>query len=495
MTAEKLLKKAIHISLGLSAVTLILYSVLGTQVRMVADDFCSAFRGMEYGIIEGVIRRYQTWASEYTNFFIKYSLVPLQPEIHPWIAFFTLSIFLLSSTYLIWQLFDYLKLPDKKKYLLPASILFTFTFYRLMPSYQHAFWFAAVIPYTWSIIITLFFIGTVLQYFSKPRAKFTFLAFLTWTMLVIFVLGGFVSVMITSFGMAFVLLLLMAFRIHNLNTWQYIAFVLIGALSVFITLVITLLSPGVAVRRNSIASLGNGELLSPLEALPNGIIYTFSYIFGEFFGITYGQTYAIAFLASLFCLLFMWGVFSLDKNTDYVIPAPQSLGKSFILSLVSMILLIFSVIYPATYATSSGLPMRPLILSRFIQLVVVCYWAYLAVVYAGRTNLLSKLRRAKTWSLVLVFISILLIWSPTVSIYKLAVLYPDYHAYAQSWDERHEILLNTNSNDFVTVPHLPYDIEDSLVLEKMIVDSTFWINSCAASFYGVEGISVENDEE
>lgn len=475
-------------SLGLSAITLILYAVLGTHVRMIADDFCSAFRGLEYGIIDGVIRRYQTWASEYSNFFIKYSLAPFQPEIHPWIAIFTLLLFLLCSTYLIWQLFNYLKFPEKK-YLLPATILFTFTFYRLMPSYQHAYWFAAVIPYTWSIIITLFFGGTVLQYFSKSREKITFLAFLIWTILIILVLGGFVSVMITSFGMAFVLLLSMALRIHNVNKWQYIAFILMGGLSVFITLVITILSPGVAVRRDAIARLGNGEILSPLEALPNGIIYTFSYIFGEPFGVTYGQTYAIAFLSSLFCLLFLGGIFYLDKNPDYDIPAPKSLGTAFILSFAAMVLLIFSVIYPATYATSSGLPMRPLILPRFIQLSVVVYWAYLAIAYSVRTSLLSKLRRAKTWSLVLIFISVLLIWSPLVSIYKLSVLYPDYQAYAQSWDERHELLMNANPDEIVTVPQLAYDIEDSFALEKMTEDPTFWINNCAANFYNIEGIS------
>jgi len=62
LNPEKILQRAILISVVLSAITLILYAVLGAQIRMVADDFCSAYCGLTYGPIEGVVLRYQTWA-------------------------------------------------------------------------------------------------------------------------------------------------------------------------------------------------------------------------------------------------------------------------------------------------------------------------------------------------------------------------------------------------------------------------------------------------
>lgn len=495
MKAEKITQRVIVISTILSGIVLSLYAILGTHIRMIVDDYCSAFRGLDYGPIEGVFYRYQTWASEYTNFFIKYSLAPLQPEIHPWIGVFTLIVFLLSTAYLISQIFDYFKFPDKKKYLLPATIIFTFTFYRLMPSYQHAFWFAAVIPYTWAIIVAIFFSGTVLQYFSKPRTSPNLIFFLIWTVFIVLILGGFVSIMITSFGMAFVLLLLMTLRRYGLSQRDYLSFVMTGGFAVFIGLIITILSPGVALRRAAIVSSGEIELLSPLQALPDGLVYTLSYIFGEPFGVTFGQTYAIAFLGSLFCLLFLWGIFYLEANKNYAFPAPKSLRMPFLISNLVMFLLIFSVIYPATYAASGVLPMRPLILPRLIQLITVIYWAYLAIVYAQRTKLLEKLRQAKTWGLVLSMVSILLIWSPLVSIYKLVVLYPDYQAYSQSWDERHDLLSNANPDEIVVVPQLAYDIEDNFVLEKLDTNPSFWINTCVANFYDVAGVSEIPEEE
>lgn len=95
----------------------------------------------------------------------------------------------------------------------------------------------------------------------------------------------------------------------------------------------------------------------------------------------------------------------------------------------------------------------------------------------------------------LIFISALIVWSPVISIYKLANLYSDYEAYAQSWDERHELLLNSNPNEIIIIPQLAYDIEDSFVLEKLSSDTPFWINNCVASFYNVAGVSEIPDEE
>lgn len=495
MKTEKLLQNAIYVSLGLSAITVILYVILGLHIRMVADDYCIAYNTRLFNPIEGSINVYQTWEARFAVFFFLYPFASNEPEIMPWLTVISLVMWMLSLSYVLQQGFHYLRLSPSLKYLLPLNIIITFTFYRIMPSYQHAFWFLASLIYVWSIIFALVFVGTILQYFRQPRSKLMLLVLLIWTVPVILVLGGLTETMITLFGILFGLMFLTSILVPIEKRRDLQIFSIVGCASTIIGLIIAIQSPGAAIRREVIAGLGETQSFTPIEALPSGFLYTFSYIFGEFFGVTYGQTYAIAFLTSFFLILFFGITFYLEKHSDVSLPHSLPLGKSFLASIIVGLLTLFAVIYPLVYATSGVLPMRPLVLARFIQLVVVAYWTYLAIVYAQRTNLLNKLRQAKTWGLVLYVVSILLIWSPLVSIYKLVTLYPDYQAYSQSWDDRHDLLSNANPDEIVVVSQLAYDIEDNFVLEKIDDVPTNGVNTCVSNFYDVAGVSEIPEEE
>ncbi|MEO0598904.1 MAG: hypothetical protein AAF126_22530, partial [Chloroflexota bacterium] len=117
-------------------------------------------------------------------------------------------------------------------------------------------------------------------------------------------------------------------------------------------------------------------------------------------------------------------------------------------------------------------------------------WGYVALLYAQKYNLLSRLRRTATWLPLLIVIAFLLVWTPAVSLYTLARLYPNYQTYAQAWDERHQVLLDTPDGTTITISELAYNIEDSLVLEAPEDDPTFWINNCMARFYNLESLIV-----
>jgi|GEM_PF-5182466 len=401
---------------------------------------------------------------------------------------------MLAVLYCLYQVLEYLNFENKSVILPVGTVVLTYTFYRIMPSYQHAFWFAAVIPYIFPIIVGIFHIGTVLHYFRKTRSTWIYVIFIMWTIFAILIMGGLIETMITVCGVLLGLMLLMTPYIKEHRRKAYIGFVVAGILATCVALFIGLASPGSERRRSAIVELGGNENLTILEALPGGILYTIVYIFGEFFGQVTGHTYSIAFLSTLLLLIISWGIFYIRRYPAQELPAPGNLKIPFVVSVVAGVLAIFAVIYPGVYATSGVVPIRPLILARLIQLIVVLTWAYLTIVSIQRNNLLPRLQRAKTWSIVLIFVSVLLIWSPSVSIFKLLRLFPDYHAYAQSWDERHALLLNTGEDGTIVIPALTYDIEDSFVLEKAEADPEFWINNCVALYYGLDAISVESNE-
>lgn len=495
MNYEKITRHAISISALLSLLVLVMYALIGFQIRMVADDYCSAILSQDNGPLYGALSYYQSWGSRYATFFIQFAVSPLQPTIHLWMPIITLGMWIISLQYLLHNLQAYLKLPIKWSHLLIINVIVSFTFYRIMPSYQHAFWFSAQIAYTWSILIATIWLASISHFFAKRRSQLVLVGYILLSGLLMLMIGGLVETVIPCIIAGLALMLIGAPKILSQRRREYLIFIIVTGIFALLALAISVLSPGSWARRQlGIETEGVDRTL--IEALWDGSLFSLGYTFGEPFGITFGQTIGIAFLSSLFLMGFIVGLLYFEKHPDYVMPAPKNLRLTFVLSFLASAYLIFSVIYPAVYAARGSLPLRPLILPRLIQLFVTIFWLYLALAGAQRHNLLVMLRQAKTWSILLIFLSALFIWTPSVSLFKLTNLFSDYQAYAQSWDERHELLLNAEPGSTVIVPPLTYDIEDSFVLQKLDEDPTFWINGCVAGYYNLESVALEsvNDE-
>src|SRR5690242_10483059 len=113
-SVERFLGWALAISFGLSIITLLLYAYLGSYMRMIVDDFCTANIGLYYGAWDGFLYMYTRWASNYSNFIIKYGLAPLQPQLHPWLGLLTVLAWYAAFYYCSLQIFAWLKAPNSK---------------------------------------------------------------------------------------------------------------------------------------------------------------------------------------------------------------------------------------------------------------------------------------------------------------------------------------------------------------------------------------------
>ncbi|MEO1646063.1 MAG: hypothetical protein AAFR67_12815, partial [Chloroflexota bacterium] len=393
-TAERLFRYSLVICVALSGVVLGLYAFLGTQVRMVADDFCSAVAGMAYGPLEGVAVQYTSWSANYTNFFFKYALAPFHPSVTTWLPALTLVLCFSATLYTLTQAKHFFQLPLQQIHIIAATILLVFIFYRTMPSYQHAFWFAAQIPYTWGITAIIFYAGTFWQFFKQERSSSSLMMYIIWTAIFKLILGGFTELVLTTLGLLFGFLLLATPLIKHSKRNQYTSVIVTALASLTTALVVVLLSPGVNERRANIAEATDATTsLSALEALPGGVVNTFAYIFGEPLGITFGQTYAIAYLAILFLVILGWGMLNSHDHKDNELFGTNHAGRIFwVIGAIGMSL-IFAVIYPSFYAANGAIPMRAIIFARVIQIGMFIVWGYIALVSAQKYNLLSRLRR------------------------------------------------------------------------------------------------------
>jgi hypothetical protein len=184
-----------------------------------------------------------------------------------------------------------------------------------------------------------------------------------------------------------------------------------------------------------------------------------------------------------------------EKYPDYQLPMPQSATRAALLILAGGFLTILANMWPLFYSTGA-IPMRAVILPRLIQLAMVCGWIYLLIGTAQRDRWLLVLRRSYTWKYVLLVCAILMIWTPATSTFKLLELLPDFQQYAVGWDQR-DLTLSSLDQPVGTVyiDPLTVDIEDHLVLEKMIRESdptdSFWVNACVTSYYGFERVYIK----
>ncbi len=482
------------VSVVLSGITLFMYSWLSMYMRIFADDYCSAYLSTQTDPINAAIGRYNTWNGRYMDTFFQQIFSPFKPEIHMVFPIVMIILWLCASYYFFAQVMRFLQIKHNRIITFAIAIIITFTFYRIMPAYQHVYWLSAIFAYTVPIILLIFWGGSIFQYFAKLRSNLSLLMFTLWSGIIMLVIGGLTEALVIFCGALLLLMLLVTPQISTLRRKEFLIFVIVTGLFAAVALAIAILSPGSWARRALGVEL-SGVSVSPIEALPNGILYTLAYLFGELVGITFGQTFGIAFLGSFFILGFLSGCYYLDRNPDIKLPAPMHLGRYAWLVLGIGILLAFTIIYPIVYAVRGDLPLRPLSFPRFIQFSMVIVWLYLALAAAQRNQLLGILQRERLWSIFLLFASFLIIWTPAVSIYKLAVYVPDFSTFAQQWDERHIVLQNQEPDAVVRYDTLDYNIEDEFVLLRAISDSQYWVNDCMEGYYGFSELIIEGSDE
>lgn len=494
MNAEKLVQRAIVVSVVLSGMTLLLYAWLSSYMRIFADDYCSADLSTLTDPFSAAIGRYNTWNGRYVDSFLQQVFSPFKPEVHTIIPVVAIILWFCATYYFLSRIQRFLQLKQTRSLTFGIAIVMTFTFYRIMPAYQHAYWLSAIIPYTLPLILLIFWGGSIFHYFSKPRSKLSLIIFILWSGFIMLIIGGLTEALIIFCGTLALLMLFVTPKISVSIRRQFMIFVIVTGLFTALALAIAVLSPGSWARRASGAEL-SGVDLTPLEALPSGIVFTLAYLFGELVGITFGQTFGIAFLGSLFLLGFISGLYYLERNPEVTLPAPHNLILYSILVLLIGLLLTFSIIYPSVYAVRGDLPLRPLSFPRFVQFSMVLVWLYLALVAAQRNQFLNVLQNQRLWSVVLIFATFLIIWTPSVSIYKLAAYIPDFSTFAEQWDIRHEVLLNQELDAVVVYPTLDYNIEDEFVLLRAISDTDFWINDCMEGYYNLSELIIEGSDE
>lgn len=467
----------------LFVLNLLLVSYLGTFTRIIADDFCNISTGLEYGSVEGVRFMYSSWSSRYTDFFLEFTLAPMQPEIYGWIPFLTIIGFLFAFSYTFYHFFQLFDLPIPKRLAALLSISATFVLY-MTAAPQHIYWFAAIIPYMWSLIFLVILAGSVVYFLRTARSKQTTILVMVFLALFTFFIGGFVETNITALITLIAVLLLFVFWKPNARKQNYLISLWVIFWVAIVSLLIAIASPGAAIRRDIMLSRVS-EPPHGLSIITETISAIVTFLTSEFSGLSLGELYGTPYLALLFFIIVLGGLRLIEQKLLISLPAPKRIGLSAFAVTMTALLLFASVLGPSIY-TFGIFPERPLILLRFIQIFWVLILAYLVLAAFIRYHIIGLLRVSKVWPIVVHVVAAMLIFSAVYPLYINGLHLSDFQEFSQAWDIQHEMLSQAPHEGIIELEPLPNEYIDHLKLQDTLV------YACVERFYDLEGIDVQH---
>jgi MFS family permease len=436
------------------ALATIAYS--GTFSRIIYDDYCTASIGMEYGAWRGMVEWYNTWSGLYSNFFVKSAIAPLQPDIHRVLT----GLFIVGWLGALWLFFGQLLTIwgfANDKWLRASLVLILgFTTINGAPTPENMFWFAVIIPYTFPMILVVL-ISTWCMYLVNhtERPKHPLLITIALSSMVFITVGSSetnATIMITAL---FLLMIYVAWFLRNKRSYLLPIFATAFIVSI-IGLIIILLAPGNEIRQEAIIRNLEQENHPPIHIFaPNVLLGTLL-----FFIEPYGSLHTfLAYFAST--VLFLWRLPHQPNVARLKQLEQKRLQWWTIGTLLVAFILIASVVAPLLYAILN-VQLRSMFSARTIQLGMAMILGCITAIIFIRSNTLVRLRRKSIYKATRFALIFLFIALPAMTILRNVNDSFNYRIYAQSWDARHEQILQAKAQDEMdlVIPALDFYVEE-----------------------------------
>jgi len=508
-------KQLLYLGIVTFIFPLVFYASVGNYSRYQADDYCTAANLRTEGFFQGqaTFFRTETWRYTYTLVVSVSHLFDLAGVRA--LPGMTLLGILLASYWVIAQIFNRWCIHSPRSTALLAASMLTFLFIFLLPNrFQNLYWQSALVTYTLPVFFWMVMAGIVL--INWDHAKRHFIYFIISFFLLAFFTGGFsetgLALQIGALSLAF----LAALPQPNNRSIRLIMIIagLLGSLLSLATMRL-LPSEGLLIRQASLPPApdlvtlvtksfrfawdftSQSILGKPLPHLLLIIVSVlFSYVLSEYSDqsdksqadeiINSGNDLGANSAAETTTHSVTNLQESKDKTNDRInnFPVQQLPLKSVIFNLLIIPILAYLMIVcicaPSMYAESAYPSDRVLGLGVFILVLAMLLWGFMAGL------LMNRLPRHKTIMSIVGFILLLSLMYPIRAGLLAQLDVADAENYAVQWDARDTSIRQAASNGqtSITIPGFParYEVAD------YGVDPTFWVNRCAAAYYGLQEI-------
>ena len=444
-----------------------LFVLQGFSIRYWADDYCFSDFIREYGFIRGLVEFYSTASNRFSAFiftsfselFGENAIRVIAPLIIIFLGFILYRIFNeLLSKYQIEQ--------SKKISVLFSQIFLFFVFYLAPNIHQSVYWRSGLSHYFLPIPILLYLLLVIIfpgKKVKKNPGKKIFLFFTSF-----FTAGlseSYAALQMGSFGIALLFVLFMDKSNRRKCRSYLIGSALLGTAAAMGVMII---SPGNALRLDTLqqaSDLFSIVSISSTSAI-NFIIFSIKGLWLPF-GIMFG--------------LFVLITYSFIRLSDYKIQIRTLLMFFFIIVIVTSALII-CICAPTAYGMMAYPEQRVLMLAQFI---LICGISMEGVVFGLFFQ--KFLYIYQPIRMVTLFLILFLFMYPLSTLDVRQSELRDYLNRAALWDKR-----NAEINDQIDMGknNLSVPALDSFSeIAELRDDAGYWVNQCAARYYGVESIS------
>jgi len=462
---------------------LILYAYLGFFSRYYADDFCLTGGFLASGFWKSQIGLYTSWSPAFAGTFLQnLSEFFGRSAIQAWTAL-VVVLWILALTWAIVQAsrVTHLKVPAGLALLL-AEVLVFFTILEAPQQYQTLYWRIGLVGYTLPLVFLALLIGLIFNRLRKADpGRLSWGGSATCAALAFFAGGFSVTYVTLQTGLLALALIAVWLAIRppsRRNIRMLVGAALVGSL---LALLVVVIAPGNAVRLSAMPARPH---LFPLirMAVTNSFIFVYISL----------KDYAFQnILAVLVSMMITYALYARDKGLPKL--RPSSLTLALFLTPVVGALLVLAVCAPSAYAESSYPEGRVLIEARFIMVFMTIAEGALIGMSLSQLHLWANEPTPVHLQLILAAVFLVVILYPLYDARKSYLEIPVYRQRAATWDARTAIIQTSIQQGILDI-----NIHDSQArsfdsfsgLMEIGSDPSYWVNQCAAGFYGAHHIAI-----
>jgi hypothetical protein len=464
-------------------IALILYAYLGIFSRYYADDFCISGGFTAAGFWRSQIALYTGWSPGFTGTFIQISSEYFgRSAIQAWAAL-TIVLWTMALTWAIAQAVRVtrLKMPTALALLLAEALVF-FTILEAPQQYQVLYWRIGLVAYTLPLVFLAFLIGLIFNRLRKADAvRLSWGGSAACAALAFFAGGSSITYVVLQTGLlalAFIVIWLLIRPPFRRKIRMLVGAALVGSL---LALLAVTLAPGNAVRLAAMPA--RPHLFSFIRmAFTNSMIFIY---------ISMKDNAFQNILAVLMPMLITYVLYAHDKSLPKL--RPSSLTLALFLIPVFSSLLVLAVCAPSAYAEFSYPEGRVLIEARFVMVFMMIAEGGLIGMSLSQFHLWANEPAPFYLQLILAAVFLVVILYPLYDARKTYLEIPFYRQRAATWDV-HDAIIRASLQQGI----LDVNIKDSQAssfdafsgLSDLTSDPGNWVNQCAANFYGLHHLTV-----
>jgi hypothetical protein len=443
---------------------LLLHSYLGSNTRLIADDFCSFHFSRRLGMLRYVWNQYLTWGGRYSAFAVDSLIHNIGVNGLHYFTVTLLVIWVCAASYTVYQLLQVEAETRQRQSLLPCiaiGMTAVFAILSISPNVpQVLYWWNGMRTYLPSLIVTTFTIG--LFYWAHRNLKSR--RAVLWGSVAVFLLAlldaGFnepVCVVLFSFFLGYTALRVLTQELSVRD--PVFSFLTAASLGTALALVIMLMSPGTVLRQVNFPPPPG--LIRMLAIAANG--YASYWV-----GLLSTPARASALIALL--LTSIWVGTGSDQK--------RSNGYWILLSIMAGIALSFLSILPSIYGTSEMAHLRTMIVPSFILACSIFYAGLMTGQWVSSDHAISVTMQTGLILIAGVFV----IGSALMNAKALYERRDIYISFAQRWDRANAQILEAKASGeaSVTIAALnPWTGPGGDPTDN----PKFWVNRCFSLYY------------